>query len=56
MNVLPSGVVPPTTDGAGLGAVLDALKPPPPLSWTDIFSPVDMGVWRRALEPGDQAP
>jgi hypothetical protein len=51
LNILPNNVVIPAVDDGGLVAALDHMEPPPSLGRTDVFAPVDLAVWREALNP-----
>jgi hypothetical protein len=49
-DILPNNLPVPAADRRSLSAALEGLAPPPRLDRAAVFAPVDLEVWRRALE------
>jgi len=49
-DILPNNVHVPSVDGDSLAAALERLPTPPSLDRAEVFAPVDLNVWRAALE------
>lgn len=50
LDILPNNIVVPATDAEGLAEAIRNAVPPPPLRRDDVFAPVNLDVWRAALE------
>lgn len=51
LDILPKPIVVPSANAGLLAEALARAVPPSPLRREDVFAPVDLGVWRAALDP-----